>query len=89
MDPFIFIHSTESITMNDYTTPNIVKTCAIFQLLTETTKALNFSEIAKELNLPRTSVYRILKTLESEQMVRKVGKGFVMGDHTARQKIVV
>jgi len=40
---------------------------------------MNSSEIAKELKLPRTSVYRILKTLESENMVRSVKKGYVMG----------
>ena len=65
--------------MSDYHIPNIANTCHIFQLLTKSKKVLNSSEIAKELNLPRTSVYRILKTLESENMVRNVGKGYVMG----------
>ena len=40
---------------------------------------MSASEIAKELELPRTSVFRILKTLEEEGMVRGVGKGYVMG----------
>ncbi|MGJ8656977.1 MAG: IclR family transcriptional regulator [Akkermansiaceae bacterium] len=65
--------------MSNYNIPNIANTCHIFQLLTKSKKTLNASEIAKELELPRTSVYRILKTLESENMVRKVGKGYVMG----------
>ncbi len=65
--------------MSDYKIPNIANTCHIFQLLTKTKKIMNASEIAKELELPRTSVYRILKTLEGENMVRKVGKGYVMG----------
>lgn len=40
---------------------------------------MSASEIAKELDLPRTSVFRIMKTLEEEGMVRAVGKGYVMG----------
>ncbi len=65
--------------MSDYKIPNIANTCHIFQLLVRSKKIMNSSEIAKELGLPRTSVYRILKTLESENMVRTVGKGYVMG----------
>ena len=37
------------------------------------------SAIAKELELPRTSVFRIMKTLEVEGMVRSIGKSYVMG----------
>lgn len=65
--------------MSKYNIPNIANTCQIFQLLTKSKKTLNASEISKELDLPRTSVYRILKTLESENMVRNVGTGYVMG----------
>ncbi|BDS07022.1 IclR family transcriptional regulator [Oceaniferula spumae] len=65
--------------MNNYRIPSISNTCAIFQLLTSTRKAMSASEIAKELELPRTSVFRVLKTLEEEGMVRGVGKNYVMG----------
>ncbi len=37
------------------------------------------SEIAKTLDLPRTSVFRILRTLEQEGMVHSIGKSYVMG----------
>ena len=37
------------------------------------------SAIAQELELPRTSVFRIMKTLEVEGMVRSIGKSYVMG----------
>jgi len=65
--------------MNKYRIPSIANTCAIFQLLTSTRKAMSTSEIAKELNLPRTSVFRIMKTLEEEKMVYAVGKNYVTG----------
>ncbi len=65
--------------MNKYRIPSIANTCAIFQLLTTTRKLMTTSEIAKKLNLPRTSVFRILKTLEEENMVHSVGKSYVMG----------
>ncbi len=65
--------------MNSYRIPSIANTCSIFQLLTATRKVMSASDIAKELDLPRTSVFRILKTLEEEGMVRGVGKGYVMG----------
>ena len=50
--------------MNSYRIPSIANTCSIFQLLTATRKVMSASDIAKELDLPRTSVFRILKTLE-------------------------
>ena len=65
--------------MSKYTIPNIANTCTIFQLLSECSKPLSVSEISRRLDLPKTSVYRILKTLEQENMVRSAGKGYVMG----------
>lgn len=65
--------------MSNYRIPSIANTCAIFQLLISTRKAMNTSEIAKELDLPRTSVYRILQTLEEEGMVHSSGKNYVIG----------
>jgi len=65
--------------MNEYRIPSIANTCAIFQLLTASRKAMTTSAIAKELELPRTSVFRIMKTLEVEGMVRSIGKSYVMG----------
>lgn len=40
---------------------------------------MSASEISRELELPRTSIYRILQTLESEGMVQKVNTGYIMG----------
>ena len=65
--------------MDDYRIPSIANTCAIFQLLTASRKAMTASAIAKELELPRTSVFRIMKTLEAKGMVRCIGKSYVMG----------
>lgn len=65
--------------MNEYRIPSIANTCAIFQLLTSSRKAMTTSAIAQELELPRTSVFRIMKTLEVEGMVRSIGKSYVMG----------
>jgi len=65
--------------MNNYRIPAIANTCAIFQLLTSTRKPMSTSEIAKTLDLPRTSVFRVLRTLEEEGMVHTIGKNYVMG----------
>ncbi|MFC4993967.1 IclR family transcriptional regulator [Rubritalea tangerina] len=65
--------------MNKYHIPSIANTCSIFQLLTTSKKAMSSSAIANELNLPRTSVYRILQTLESEGMVQKINNAYIMG----------
>ena len=65
--------------MSNYRIPSIANTCSIFQLLTSTRKAMTASEIAKELDLPRTSVFRILKTLEGEGMVQTMGKNYAVG----------
>ncbi|MCP5538025.1 MAG: IclR family transcriptional regulator [Akkermansiaceae bacterium] len=65
--------------MNEYRIPSIANTCAIFQLLTSSRKAMTTSAIAKELDLPRTSVFRIMRTLEVEGMVRCIDKSYVMG----------
>jgi len=70
-----------TLTMSKYRIPSITNTCSIFKLLTSTRKAMNTSEIAQELDLPRTSVFRILKTLEEEGMVHSIGKKFVIGHH--------
>ena len=40
---------------------------------------MSTSEIAAELNIPRTSVFRIMKTLEEEKMVLAIGKNYVTG----------
>ena len=65
--------------MTRYRIPSIANTCAIFQLLTSTQKAMSVSEIARELKLPRTSVFRIMKTLEEEKMVHAIGKRYISG----------
>ena len=65
--------------MTSYRIPSIANTCAIFQLLTSTKKAMSVSDIARELKLPRTSVFRIMKTLEEEKMVHAIGKSYITG----------
>lgn len=40
---------------------------------------MSTSEIAVTLNIPRTSVFRIMKTLEEEKMVSAIGKNYVTG----------
>jgi len=65
--------------MNKYRIPSVANACAIFQLLTTSKKIMSASTIAKELELPRTSVFRVLKTLEEEGMVLAISNGYVMG----------
>lgn len=77
MDKSTFLRN--PLAMPSYRIPSIANTCSIFQLLTSTKKALSVSNIAKELDLPRTSVFRIMKTLEEEKMVHAIGKNYITG----------
>lgn len=62
-----------------YIIPNLKKSCQIIEFIAEREKGFSISEISKELKIPRTSVMRILKTLESEDFVEQVENEFILG----------
>ncbi len=57
--------------MNKYAIPNLVKACEILHLLSEQSDGLSAAEIETRAQVPRTTAFRILKTLCSEGMAEK------------------
>ncbi len=67
-----------------YIIPNLKKSCQIIEFIAEKKRGYTISEIAKELSIPRTSVLRILKTLESEDFVSQLDNEYVLGKKLVR-----
>jgi DNA-binding IclR family transcriptional regulator len=65
--------------MNKYLIPNLVKACGLLSILTEHPDGVSSAEIEKLVKIPRTSAFRILKTLCSEELVEKRGMNFYPG----------
>lgn len=65
--------------MNRYTIPNLRNACQVLSLLSAETEARTVSELARQLAVPRTSMLRILRSLEAEGMVEASGKGYRAG----------
>lgn len=67
--------------MADYLIPNLVNACNIMKLLAENEMGLSAVEIEKQLDLPRTTVFRILKTLCHEQIAKKIERLYFAGNN--------
>lgn len=65
--------------MERYLIPNLRNACQVLKHLSEATRPKTLREIAKELNLPRTSALRILSTLTLEGFARKQDDRFALG----------
>jgi len=65
--------------MAEYIIPNLKNACRILSHLGQSTRALSCVEISKTLNLPRTTVLRIMETLASERFVDKDDNKYVLG----------
>jgi len=65
--------------MNNYSIPNLVKACEILSVLAERRDGISSAEVETLVNVPRTSAFRILRTLCAEGMVEKRGKLFFGG----------
>ncbi len=66
--------------MHDYLIPNLVNACNIMTLLANSEYGLTASEVESKLNIPRTTVFRILKTLCFQQVARKQGRIYSVGN---------
>lgn len=62
--------------MNKYFVPNLGKAIRMLKLLSEEVSGMSAVRIEKELSIPRTTAFRILKTLTYEGMVEKKGPYF-------------
>jgi DNA-binding IclR family transcriptional regulator len=65
--------------MNNYVIPNLVKACEIMKVLADRPKGILAAEAEKLTQIPRTTAFRILKTLCSEGMADKRGTLFFAG----------
>ena len=65
--------------MNRYTIPNLKNACRVLSLLSQESEPVSIADLSKRLEVPRTSMLRILKTLEGEGMVEPVGRCYVAG----------
>jgi DNA-binding IclR family transcriptional regulator len=74
-----FIYKQGVSYMNQYTIPNLVKAVAILKLLSLHPEGLSAVYIEKQVEVPRTTAFRILKTLLSIGMVKKQGNTYVAG----------
>lgn len=65
--------------MSQYTIPNLKNACHLLVYLSRVQEAMTISELASSLQLPRTSVLRIVQTLHDENFLRKEGNRFSLG----------
>ena len=65
--------------MPDYIIPNLRNACRILEWLSRSDQPRSNAEIADQLGIPRSTVLRILTTLEAQQFVRRNGKKFCLG----------
>lgn len=57
--------------MNNYAIPNLVKACQVMSVLAERPDGVSSVELEKLAQVPRTTAFRILKTLCSQEMAEK------------------
>ncbi len=65
--------------MNKYIVPNLGKAVQMLKLISAAEGGLSAVEIEQQLSTPRTTAFRILKTLTHEGMVEKRGSQFFAG----------
>lgn len=65
--------------MNNYAIPNLIKACKIMNVLADRPNGISAAELESLLEIPRTTAFRILKTLCSQDMVEKRGTLFFAG----------
>jgi DNA-binding IclR family transcriptional regulator len=65
--------------MNSYINPNLVKACEIMKILADRPEGVLATELESLIQIPRTTAFRILKTLCSENMAEKRGTSFFAG----------
>lgn len=70
--------------MDKYTIPNLARACQILKLFSRTEAALNSSEVARRMEMPRTTVLRILHTFCDEGLLVRENKTFRAGGELLR-----
>ena len=65
--------------MNNYAIPNLVKSCSILKIISNRPEGVSAVTLEETVGVPRTTAFRILKTLCSEDFVVKRGTLFFAG----------
>ncbi len=65
--------------MNNYAVPNLVKACELLKILADRPNGISAAEVEDLVQIPRTTAFRILKTLCSQGMVEKRKTNFFAG----------
>ena len=65
--------------MERYLIPGVVHACELIRLLAKHDKGMTSQQIETTLSLPRTTVFRLLRTLCAEQMIEKREKKYFCG----------
>lgn len=66
--------------MHNYLIPSLVNACNIMTLLSNSDNGLAANEIESTLDIPRTTVFRIMKTLCFQQITKKEGRIYSVGN---------
>ncbi len=70
--------------MDKYLIPSVTHACEIFRLLASVPAGLSMHELEQAMALPRTTLFRLLRTLCHEQMLEKKGKKYLCGNELTR-----
>lgn len=65
--------------MERYLIPSVAHACDLFRILTQSPDGMTSMQLETALDLPRTTVFRLLRTLCAEQMLEKKGKRYFCG----------
>lgn len=65
--------------MADYIIPNLRNACRVLKHLANSEGSASISDLARELSVPRTTVMRIVRTLEAENFLHDVGGNLRLG----------
>jgi len=63
----------------DYQIPILLKTMKVIDLISENKEGLTFSEILSRLKFPKTTLFRILQTLEAQNWISKKSDHYTLG----------
>jgi len=63
----------------DYQIPVMIKTMKVIDIISENKDGITFSEILRQLKYPKTTLFRILQTLESQNWISKKSDHYTLG----------
>lgn len=65
--------------MNTYRIPNLARACHVLKMFAASAEQLTSSDVARRLQMPRTTALRILHTLAAEGLLTRNGSAFAAG----------